>query len=120
MAMQRNAGRLRDLLYFQRRGMADDGYGNVGHSGDFETAFQAYAGLEPRTGGEEVTAARLAGRQPYVCLVRYSSEMQEVTVGWQAVDARNDDRVFNIASPPADPDGKRQWLEFLVVEGRVS
>jgi head-tail adaptor len=120
MAMQRNAGRLRDLLNFQRRSLGDDGFGNTVPSGDFETQFQAYAGLEPRTGGEEVTAARLAGRQPFVCLVRHSSEMLDVTVGWQAVDARNQNRVFNIASPPADPDGKRQWLEFLVVQGRGS
>lgn len=120
MAMQRNAGRLRDLLNFQMRGMADDGFGNMQPVGDFETQFSAYAGLEPRTGGEEVTAARLSGRQPYVCLVRYSSEMRQVTVGWQIVDARNQDRVLAIASPPADPDGKRQWLEFICIDGPVS
>jgi head-tail adaptor len=120
MAMQRNAGRLRDLLHFQRRGMEDEGFGNMVPAGEFETIFDAYAGLEPRVGGEEVTAARLNGRQPYVCLVHFSSEMQEVTVGWQLVDVRDQDRVFNIASPPSDPDGKRQWLEFLVVDGPVS
>lgn len=118
--MDRNAGRLRDLLNFQKRGIADDGYGNQIPGGDFETQFQAYAGLQPRTGGEEVTAARLSGRQPYVCLVRYSSDMLQVTVGWQIVDARNQDRVLAIASPPADPDGRRQWLEFIAVEGPVS
>jgi head-tail adaptor len=120
MAMQRNAGRLRDLLHFQRRGMEDDGFGNMVAAGEFETIFDAYVGLAPRVGGEEITAARLNGRQPYVCLVGFSREMQEVTVGWQLVDARDQDRVFNIVSPPADPDGKRQWLEFLVVDGPVS
>lgn len=118
--MDRNAGRLRDLLLFQRRGMEDDGFGNMVPAGEFATEFEAYAGLEPRTGGEEVTAARLSGRQPYVCLVGYSSSMLDVTVGWQVVDARNPDRVFNISSPPADPNGKRQWLEFIVVEGPIS
>jgi hypothetical protein len=78
------------------------------------------AALTPRTGGEEVTAARLEGRQPYVCLVRNCSQMRDVTVGWQIVDARDGSRVFNIASPPADPDGKNQWLEFLVIDGPVS
>lgn len=118
--MDRNAGRLRDLLNFQRQDMIDDGFGSQVPGGEFKTQFQAYAGLQPRTGGEEVTAARLSGRQPYVCLVRYSSDMLDVTVAWQAIDARNPDRVFNISSPPADPDGKRQWLEFLVTSGPVS
>lgn len=118
--MDRNAGRLRDLLNFQRQDMIDDGLGSQVPGGEFKTQFQAYAGLQPRTGGEEVTAARLSGRQPYVCLVRYSSDMLDVTVAWQAVDARNPDRVFNISSPPADPDGKRQWLEFIVTQGPPS
>lgn len=118
--MDRNAGRLRDLLNFQKRGTADDGFANQIPGGAFATQFQAYAGLQPRTGGEEVTAARLSGRQPYVCLVRYSSQMQQVTVGWQVVDVRNPDRVMAIASPPADPDGRRQWLEFIVIDGPVS
>jgi head-tail adaptor len=118
--MDRNAGRLRDLLLFQRREMGDDGFGNQIPGGEFSTEFQAYAGLQPRTGGEEVTAARLSGRQPYVCLVRYSIDMLDVTVGWQVVDARSPNRVLAIASPPADPDGRRQWLEFIVTEGPVS
>lgn len=118
--MDRNAGRLRDLLLFQRREMMDDGFGNQIPGGEFATEFSAYAGLQPRTGGEEVTAARLSGRQPYVCLARYVTRMLEVTVAWQIVDARNPDRVFNISSPPADPDGKRQWLEFLVTQGPPS
>ena len=120
MAKQRTAGVLRDRLHFQRRAMGDDGFGNVTPSGDFETQFTVWAGLTPRVGGEEVTAARLAGRQPYVCLVRNSSQMKDVTVGWQLVDARDQDRVFNIASPPADPDGTRAWLEFIAVQGQVS
>lgn len=118
--MNRNAGRLRTLLNFQKRGTIDDGWGNQIPGGEFATEFQAYAGLQPRTGGEEVTAARLNGRQPYVCLVRYTDKMLDVTVAWQVVDARDANRVFNITSPPADPDGKRQWLEFLVTVGRAS
>ena len=99
--------------------MADDGFGNVIPSGEYETAFTLRVGMTPRTGGEDVTAARLTGQQPFICLVPNCREMADVTVGWQLVDARNQDRVFNVTSPPADPDGKNRWLEFLAVQGRV-
>lgn len=120
MAAPRAAGRLRERLHFQSRAMEDDGMGNQLPVGEFETRFTLSASVTPRVGGEEVTAARLQGKQPYVCLVRHCRQMADVTVGWQAVDARNADRVFNVASPPADPDGKNQWLEFIVIEGPVS
>lgn len=61
-------------------------------------------------------AARLAGRQSYVCRIRQSSDSRDVTTAWQAVDARSD-AVYQIKSPPADPDGKRAWLEFIVAVG---
>lgn len=120
MATNRSAGALRERLHFQRRSLADDGVGNMIPSGPFETQFTAYASLVPRTGGEEVTAARLGGRQPFVCLMRASAAMGDVTTGWQVVDARNANRVLAIKSPPADPDGKNQWLEFLVEQGVAS
>lgn len=120
MAAKRSAGGLREKLHFQSRAMEDDGMGNQLPVGEFETRFTQSAELKPRVGGEEVTAARLQGKQPYVCGVRFTRQMGDVTVGWQAVDARNPDRVFNVASPPADPDGKNQWLEFIVIDGPVS
>lgn len=120
MPTKRQAGQLRDKMHFQRRGMADDGFGNTLPNGEFETAFDRWVSLAPRVGGEEVTAARLAGKQPYVCMAGYDSDMLSVTVGWQLVDAEDENRVFNVASPPADPDAKRAWLEFIVIEGKTS
>ena len=117
----RRAGALRERLHFQKRGDLEDGWGGVTPgAGPFETVFTVSAGMRPRTGGEEVTAARLAGRQPYVVTVRNSSQTRQVTTAWQLVDARNENRVFAITSPLADPDGKNQWLEFLAVEGEAS
>jgi head-tail adaptor len=113
----RRAGALRDRLHFQRRATADDGFGNqVPGGGAFATQFTLRAALVPRTGSEAVTAARLEGRQPYVVTVRHSPVLEDVTVAWRLVDANNANRVFNIASPPADPDGRRAWVEFLAVE----
>ncbi|MET3924602.1 head-tail adaptor protein [Devosia sp. 2618] len=120
----RRAGALRERLHCQKRGPGDDGWGGVvdNGKGPFENAFASpiSAGMRPRTGGEEVTAARLSGQQPYIVTVRNTSRTRQITTGWQLVDARNADRVFAITSPPADPDGKNQWLEFIAVEGKVS
>jgi head-tail adaptor len=118
---ERRHGALRERLHFQKRGDGDDGMGTVIPGiGDFETVFTAYSGMRPRTGGEEVTAARLAGRQPYVVTVRNSSQTRAVTTAWRLVDARNENRIFAISSPLADPDGKNQWLEFIATEGEAS
>ena len=117
----RRYGALRERLHFQRRADGNDGMGGtIPGAGAFATAFTVSAGLRPRTGGEAVTAARLDGRQPFVVTVRWSQQMLNVTTAWQLADARNDNRVLNIISPPADPDGRRQWLEFLAEEGRPS
>ena len=76
--------------------------------------------MRPRTGGESVDAARLGGKQPYVVTVRNTSQTRQITTAWRLVDARDGSRVFAIVSPPADPDGKNQWLEFLATEGAIS
>lgn len=114
----RRHGALRERFHFQQRGTLDDGWSNPQPgAGPFETKFTVFAGLRPRTGGESVTAARLEGRQPFVVTVRFSAAMLDVTTAWQMVDARNENRILAIKSPPADPDGKRQWIEFLAQDG---
>ena len=117
----RSAAGLRERMHFQFRPSQDDGWGNdQPGQGAFTTQFTRWAALRPRVGGEAVTAARLDGRQPYVVTVRHDTEMQSVTTAWRLVDKNNPDRILNIVSPPADPDGNRQWLEFLAEEGRPS
>lgn len=117
----RAIGGLREMLHFQSRPAQDDGWGNdTAGQGDFATQFTRFAALRPRTGGEAVTAARLDGRQPYVVTVHYDPAILGVTTAWRLVDIGTPNRVFNVVSPPADPDGQRRWLEFLAEEGRPS
>jgi head-tail adaptor len=118
----RRAGALRERLHFQQRGNGDDGMGGppTPGQGEFETKFTLSASMKPRTGGEGVDAARLNGRQPYVVTVRNTKDARSITVAWQIVDARDESRVFAVVSPPADPDGRNQWLEFLATEGVAS
>lgn len=116
----RRAGALRERVHCQFAASLDDGWGNpLPGAGEFATQFTVSAGMKPRTGGEEVDAARLGGRQPYVVTVRNTSQTRQITTAWRLVDARDANRIFAVTSPPADPDGKNAWLEFLVVEGGV-
>lgn len=116
---RRRRGALRERLHFQQRSDGNDGMGStIPGAGPFATVYTVAAGLTPRTGGETVTAARLSGRQPYIVLIRWARHMLDVTTAWRLVDARNPNRVLNVISPPADPDGSNHWLEFLAEEGR--
>lgn len=114
----RRAGALRERVHCQVAGSLDDGWGQpLPGAGPIETKFTISAGMRPRTGGEEVTAARLGGRQPFIVTVRNTSQTRQITTAWRLVDARQAGRVLAVISPPADPDGKNQWLEFLAEEG---
>ncbi len=117
----RRAGALRERLHAQSRADGDDGWGNpVPGTGAFATQFTVHAGLRPLRGSEAVQAARLDGRQPFVCTVRKSAQTSQITTAWQLVDAADSSKVYAVTSPPADPDGKNAWLEFLVTEGVAS
>ena len=116
----RRAGALRERVHCQFAAPLDDGWGNpLPGAGEFATQFTVSAGMKPRTGGEGVDAARLGGTQPFVVTMRNSSQTRQITTAWRLVDARNANRVFAVTSPPADPDGRNQWLEFLAVEGQA-
>lgn len=112
MSKHPGAGDLRERVHFQSRAAVDDGYGNS--RGEWVTRFTEPAAMKPLRGGEEVMAARLQGVQPYVVTVRQSSRTRQVASDWRLVDARDPSRVFAVASPPSDPDGRRQWLDILV------
>lgn len=116
----RTAGALRERVHFQSRSMADDGFGQVLPAGEFETRFTVWASYLALRGSEAVQASRLQGKQPFIISVRRSSQTLQANEAWQLVDARDASKVFAITAPPTDPDGKRAWLDFLVVLGGLS
>lgn len=118
----RRHGALRDRFHFQKRGDSADGFGSVvKNAGAFVTIFTENLSLDGRRGNETVIASRLQGIQPYFVTVRWSTHMLAVDNGWQLIGAREDDnRKLNVISPPTDPDGKRQWLEFVATAGPPS
>jgi head-tail adaptor len=120
------AGDLRYRLGFQKQSMTEDEFGNP-VPGDFETQFTAAVYLKPLKGGEEVMAGRLAGTQTFVCRIRSYVASREITTAWRAIDARagNDESgdpkiVYQVKSPPSDPDGKLAWLEMIVEFGTAA
>lgn len=114
------AGDLNQRVHCQRRSNIIDSYGKEIPGGPFETIFTVAAEMKPLRGSEAVMANRLAGRQPYIVRLRNSSQSRKITSDWQLVDKRNPSRVFAVKSPPADPDGTRQWLDIMVMEGAPS
>ncbi|MDI7923400.1 head-tail adaptor protein [Ferirhizobium litorale] len=118
MADKRGAGRMRAKLHFQRREISDDGYGNP-ISGEFATVFSAAAEMMPLRGGEPVLAARLTGVQPYIVRIRSHAAARQVTPAWRIVDARNQERVFNVTAI-SDPDGKGAWLDVMATQGEAA
>ncbi len=118
---ERRVGALHDRLHFQQRTTAEDGWGNSLPGGPFETVFTTDVALIKMGGSETVVSQQLVGVQPYSATARWSLRLAGITNGWQLKGARkNDNRTFNVVSIPTDPDGKRQWLEFVVTEGKPS
>jgi head-tail adaptor len=119
----KGAGDLRERVTFQRRGELSDGFGNE-QAGAWMDQFTVAARVQPRLGGEEVIAARLAGTQPLIITVRSSSDTKQVTSAWRAYDARagltadgEPLRLFNIRSF-ANVDERGAYIDFLVQEGQ--
>lgn len=108
---------MRERVNFQQRGMVPDGSGGQ-VPGPFSTVFTCAAEYVPLRGGETVVASRLQGTQPYIVRVRSSAATRAVDTSWQIVDSRSS-KTMNIRAV-SDPDGKRQWLEFLAVAGELS
>lgn len=123
--MATKAGDLRERLTFSvsAAGSADAGdqepdeYGNVTGGGGagpgYVEQFEVDARVRPRLGGEEVLAARLAGRNVVAITVRYSTKTAKVTSAWVARDRAG--KIYNIRT--AVPDERKRWVEMLAELG---
>ena len=119
------SGALRSYMSFQKRVDSDDGFGNTVPGGEFVTQFSVYANLRPllrgsSAGVEAVFNDKIQGRQPFFLTIRHSNQLNDVTIAWRVVDARNPQHFYNIVSPPTDPDNKGMWNEMIIIEGRDS
>lgn len=101
-------GDLREKIIFQQRSYQSDGYGN--QQGDFYDMFTVAADITPARGAETIQAARLAGKEPVVITVRYSSQTSQIRTEWRAYDERSG-KYYNIRSI-VNPDKRKQYLEL--------
>lgn len=110
------ARQLRERVAFDQRETEADSLGSV--ESEFVQRFVCAAGIRAKFGGEAVTAARLASRQPVVITVRQSELTRAVEADWRVRDVR-DGTIYNIRSI-ADPDGDGAWLEMLCQSGAAA
>lgn len=115
------AGALRESVTFQRQAAgADDGMGNTLQAfANLADAVNIPAELTPLRFGEVVLAEGVQGRRLYRVYVRYT----DVLAGLRVNDRMVDDRsgvIFNVKSPPVNPDKKRKYLELQVETGGAS
>ncbi len=111
-----SAGDLRERFTFAKRTDTPDEYGNP-VAGGWIDQFTVWAAVKPLKGGEGVQAARLAGSQPVIITVRYSSQTRQISPAWRATDARTGVE-YNITSA-ADMQRDRQFIDIMAVAGRA-
>lgn len=116
-AKRSGSGALSEVVAFQVRTEADDGYGNP-VTGDFATQFHEPCRLQPLKGGEPVLAARLTKVQPYVLRVRSSARTRRVGVDWRAVNTRTG-AIYNIKTI-TNIDERGAYLDMMAVEGEAT
>lgn len=121
------SGALRSYVHFQQRAIGSDGWGSDSDpslpAGNFETRFSVYVNFRPllrgsATGVENVFADRLQGNQPFIVTARNMAALQDVTISWRIMDARNENNVYNIMSPPSDINDGDKWVEFICVKDK--
>jgi SPP1 family predicted phage head-tail adaptor len=116
MASRNGAGSLNRRVDFQEPVRADDGHGGTILS--WETKFSEPARMVPKTGGEEIVASRLQGKQPYILTVRSSTRTRAVLTSWRIRNSRSG-AVYAIKSA-ANLDERDAYIDFLIVEGEDS
>lgn len=121
------SGALRSYVHFQQRAIGNDGWGSDPDpslpAGNFETKFSVYVNFRPllrgsATGVENVFADRLQGNQPFIVTARNMAALQDVTISWRILDARNENIAYNIMSPPVDINDGDKWIEFICVRDK--
>lgn len=115
------AGALRESVTFQRQGTgAGDGMGNVLTAfADITGAVAIPAELTPLRYGEVVLKEGIQGRRLYRVRMRWTEVLAGLQVNDQMVDARSS-VLYNVKSPPVNPDQKRKYLEVQVETGGAS
>lgn len=74
---------LDQVCALQKREEVDDGYGNK--RGQFVEIFREWGGFKFLRGGEAVTEARLASKQPAILTMRSTAHTRQIQPHWRVV-----------------------------------
>lgn len=110
-----DAGDLRRRLTFASRGTSAANADGVVET-PFVDHFTVSAAVRPKFGGEEIIAARMAGRNIATITVRMNVTTLAITTDWKATDVASGE-IWNVRSPPIDPDQDGHFLEMLAEKG---
>jgi head-tail adaptor len=102
---------MRERLRFEARTL--DANGDL--LGEWAERFTVSASAKPLVGGEDVMAARLTGKQPYLFTVRSSSQTAQITTDWRILW---NDVPFNIRAKTLN--AKRDGWDILADSGGAS
>lgn len=116
------AGGLRESVTFQRlaAGAGTTLRTQITDFANITGAVGIPAELTPLRYGETVISEGVQGRRIYRVSIRYTDTLAGLKAGDRMVDARDASRVFNVKSPPVNPDKKRKYLELQVEIGGAS
>jgi hypothetical protein len=114
-------GALRESVTFQRQGTgAGDGMGNkLTAFADITDAVAIPAELTPLRYGEVVLKEGIQGRRLYRVRMRWTATLAALRVNDRMLDARAG-TLYNVKSPPVNPDQQRKYLEVQVERGGAS
>lgn len=120
-------GQLTERLAFDSRGPRSPNAPDDGNTeGAFVQRFERRARRQFLRGTEEVTAARLEGRQPVLFTVRACSQTRQITTDWQIRDVRSGEFVggkwtgASYAIKAVNPTEDHAWIDILAEAGVAS
>ncbi len=111
-----SAGRLRERVRLERRTTAPDGYGNT--TAAWAEIVTVWGEIKPLRHGETVLAARLQGTGVVEILIRWSTDVADLSADDRAVDARAG-TVYNIRAVE-NRDMRKRFLTLTAERGVAS
>ena len=110
-------GDLRQRVVFALRATTTDDYGNT--QGAWIDQFTVSAQITPRLGGEQIDAARLAGRQPVVIRVRSTSNTRLIRTDWKAtnIDTGTEYNIRTAVDPFEGEVEHGKWVDMMAEAG---
>lgn len=123
MGGKKRAGQLRERVEVQRKSIATDAEDAHGQPEDDYVALanrdRESASIEPLSGAEIEQAAQLVGMAVFLVEMRYRTDLTtDCRLKWLSTGQTTAPYLY-VKSLPADPEGRKQRIQFLAVQSDV-